>query len=484
MEFTNGKIGRSFFWKLMDGIGSYSVSLICSIVVARKLMPWQYGDIAIALIFIGVANVIVQNGFGMALIQKREVDETDFSSVLIINLIAASILYIIIFFSSNIISEIFNSQALVPVLRMLGIILFFGAGICVYNGYVARKLEFRLMCIATLIASTVSGVLSIILANRNYGIYALVYQQISYNLVLLAVLIFTVDLKYNFKFEIERLRALFMFGYKILIASLIDNIFNALTPLFMGKIYSTKALGNYNRGEQFPKLIAGILSTVIASVVFPILSCVQDEKGELKRIMKNGMMLSSFFIFPLIFGMLAISDRIILILLGEHWRGAIIFMKVMCIGFALWHIHVINIHNINAMGRSDIYLKLEIIKKIINTIALVIGIYFGAVYMAVLKSVADIISFFINSYPNKKLINYGTFEQLKSFSKPLISSLLMCFVVYISGKYFPVDILSTILLIILGMIVYFVFSIIIRDEACLMCINYIKGKFYEKNICN
>ena len=458
------KLSSSFFWKIMENGGSQGVQFIVSILLARLLSPKEYGLIALATIFISLANVLVQNGFATALIQRKEDRDNDYSSVLFLNLILAGGLYILLYILSPNIARFYKNPSIIEVFRLLGIVMLPGGVISVQNAYISRKMKFKSLFIATFFASILSGTISIFLAYRNFGVLALVWQQLIYYFSLMLLLFICSDFRPALIFEISRLGALFSFGSKILMASLIDTGFENLNGLVLGKAYNEETLGNYNRGEQFPKLIIMNLGNAIQSVMLP-----------LRYLLKNSIILSSYIILPMMFGMVAMADTIILVLLGEQWKFAIPFLRLLSISYACWPIHIANLQAINALGRSDKFLKLEIIKKGLGVIALFIGVYFGALVVVAMKVLADFIGIFINAYPNRELLNYDAKMQLKDISKSIILASLMAVIVFLFGLVIPTSFIKIIILPIVGIISYILLSILSKNESFYFLVNHFKA---------
>ncbi len=458
------KIGFSFFWKIMENSGSQGVQFIISILLARLLSPKEYGQVAIATIFINIANVIIQNGFATALIRKKEDNQDDYNSVLLINIFVALILYILLYFSSPYIAKFYNNNDIINIFRALGIVMFPGAIISVQNAYIVKKLQFKNLFIGTILSASISGFMSIYLAFRAFGVYALVFQQLIYYFSLMLILFFISDFRFRIRFDIYRVRALFDFGWKILCASLIDISFENLNALVLGKVYSEQVLGNYNRGEQFPKLIVMNLGSAIQSIMLPLMSSFQDEKEKIRFLLKSSISLSSYIIFPMMFGMIAISDTLVLVLLGEKWKLSIPFLRWLCLAYAFWPIHIANLQAINALGRSDKFLKLEILKKALGLIILAFAIYKGSLVVVAMKAFADFIGIFINAYPNKALLDYDIKMQLRDILPSLLLSIIMALVIFCIGYLFEAGFLKLIILILLGIIIYILLSIISRNK--------------------
>lgn len=462
---TKNKVLNGLFWKVMENGGAQGVQFLVSLFLARLLSPAEYGVVAIITIFITIANVIVQNGFGTALIQKHQADEVDFSSVFYLNLLVAAGIYVMLFFAAPYIAEFYQNPEMTALIRVLAIILFPGAVTSVQSAFVSRKMEFKGLFLATLGASVLSGIVSVGMAYSGFGVWALAGQQISYYFGLMMILFITISWKPRFLFSIERLKSMFSFGWKLLCASLLDTVFNNIQGLVMGKIYNEEVLGFYNRGEQFPKLIVNNLGAAIQSVMLPALSVNQNDLDRVKSMLRRSIMTSSYLVLPMMAGMIAVADNLILALLGPKWSGSVIFLQIMCIAYSFWPIHIVNLQALNALGRSDIFLKLEIIKKTIGVIVLLIGIRYNAVVMVALKAAADFLCTFINAWPNKRLLNYSIFEQWKDILPSVFLAAVMGAAVYGIGLLVPGVWLCLLVQILSGIIVYAALSWIIKPEV-------------------
>ena len=471
---NKSEISTSLFWKILENGGSQGVQFVVSVLLARLLSPAEYGIVAIVLIFTTIANVLVQNGFSSALIQKQNADDLDFSSVLIFNVFLSILIYILLFFISPIIAEIYNRPELINILRVMGIIIIPGSIISVQNSYVARNMKFKMLFIATFLASIISGGISVFMAINGMKVWALAFQQIVYYFALLIIL--GIGIKYlpKLSFSMERLKTMFAFGSKLLIASLIDTIFTNIHGLIIGKAYSEEMLGAFNRGEQFPKLVVTNLSSAIQSVLLPVMSKKQDSKTEIKKILQSSIKLSTFVVAPMMCGLAAVSDNLILLLLGEKWSFSIPFLQMMCFSYVFWPIHISNLQALNAMGRSDIFLKLEIIKKLLGVAILVIGIRYNVFIFVGLKAFSDLICAFINAYPNVKLLDYKLREQSIDALKNFIPAGCMGVIIYIAGKYIGIGVFSLLVQIVLGVIIYIALAVIMKNENFKMIVSKVR----------
>lgn len=424
------KIIKGLFWKIMENGGAQGIQFVVTIILARLLSPAEYGLVGIIMIFILLANVVVQNGFSTALIQKRNADETDFSSVFYFSLLLAALMYGLLFLAAPGIAAFYGNPVLSPVLRVLALVLFPGAVIAVQTSYVSRKMEFKGLFQATITAVVLSGGLSIWMALSGMGVWAMVGQQLSYYLSLMGALFVTVTWRPRLLFRLRRIRRMFSFGWKLLCASLIDTLFNNLYGLFIGKIYNEALLGAYNRGDQFPKLIVNNLSAAIQSVMLPAFSSRQKDPEAVRAMVRRAIRQSSFLVLPMLFGLLAVADNMVLALLGEKWMICVPYLRIMCVAYAFWPIHITNLQAINALGRSDVFLRLEIIKKTIGVLALLFGMRYSPLVLVSLKAGTDFLCTFINAWPNRRLLGYSIRDQWQDILPPMLVSLLMCAVVY------------------------------------------------------
>ncbi|APC41942.1 lipopolysaccharide biosynthesis protein [Clostridium estertheticum] len=417
-------------WKLMERGGTQGIQFILQIVLARLLVPNDYGIIALIAIFITIANVFVQSGFNTALIQKKDANEVDFSSVFYLSLFVASLLYVLLFFAAPYIAAFYYVPQLVQVIRVLSITLFFGAFNSIQNAVIAKKMQFKKLFFSSLGAILVSGTIGVTLAYKGYGVWALVAQQLTNQFMITVILWFTVKWRPKLMFSFERVKGLFSFGWKLLVSSLIDTLYMNLCSLIIGKMYNPTMLGFFNRGDQFPQIVVTNIDGSIQSVMLPALALEQDNSKRVKDMVRRSIITSSFILFPMMVGLAVIAEPLVKMLLTAKWLPCVPFLQIACASYALYPIHTANLQAINALGRSDIFLKLEIIKKIAGVAILGVTIFHGVYAIAIGMFVTGIISTFINAYPNLKLLNYSYKEQWKDIMPSLLLSLVMGVVVY------------------------------------------------------
>lgn len=473
-------IVSSLIWKLLERIGVQGVQFIVAIVLARLLLPSDYGAITMITIFIALSDNLIQSGFSTSLIQKKNADELDFSSVFYITLLIALVLYLILFFTAPIIANFYNMPIIKNVLRVLSINLFIGAINSVQNAKIARDMKFRKLFTSSLFAVFASGFAGIFLAYKGYGVWALVAQQIVNQFISTIVLWFISGWKPKLMFSFERVKGLFSFGWKMMVSHAIDNLYRNLYNLVIGKVFNSETLGLYNKGEQFPKLISVNVDGAIGSVMLPAYSKEQDRKDKLKKLVKRTITTSSLLMFPMMAGLAATAPSIVLILLTSKWNGCVIYMQIMCIIYALYSLNTANLHAIKAVGKSDYYLKLEITKKVIGVIAVVATVRYGIMCMVIVQVLVNILYTIINMIPGKKLLNYNLLEQIKDIMPSLLISLFMYFVVSLFNLLVINVYLKLFIQIIIGLAIYICLNIIFKIESYYYVLNTIKGFFSNK----
>lgn len=477
MEFqkaTKANIVSSLLWKFLERGGTQGIQFVIQIILARILSPNDYGTLAILLAFIAIANVFVQSGFSTALIQKQEVDNIDFSSVFYFSFFVAALCYIVIFFAAPLVAKFYQNEDLTYLLRVLAIILFFGACNSVQNSVIAKKMQFRRLFFSSMGGAFASGIIGIILAYNGFGLWALVAQQIANNAFICIILWFTVKWRPEFRFSFERLKKLFGFGWKLLCSSIVYTCSVQLYSLVIGKNFSSTDLGFFNRGETFPSIITNNVDGAVQSVMLPAMSSHNEKVEEVKAITKRTITTGTYLLMPLMFGMAAVSKNMVLLLLTDKWLDCVLYVQLACFCFALYPIHTTNLTAMNSMGRSDLYLYLEIIKNAFSIFVLVITIPFGLKWIAIGRVISGIIGTFINTYPNKKLLNYGCFEQWKDVLPSILLSAFMGSCVYLIGKLISSPILGLIIQVLSGAAIYILLSAILKNKSFIYISNILK----------
>jgi len=452
----NNSIIKSLIYKFIERCGHQGIAFIVQIILARILDPSDYGVLTLLTIFITISQVFVQSGFNTALIQRKDVTEKDYSSVFYLSLGIAVFLYGVLFIASPFIADFYEMPQLKQVLRVLALILIPGAFNSIQNAKIAREMQFKKLMYCTIGAVIISGIVGIVMASMGFGVWALVGQQLSNQISICFLMLLVVKWRPMRVFEIERIKVLFSFGWKLLCSGLIDAIYNELRSLVIGKKYNESTLGYYNRGKQFPQLIINNINGAIQSVMLPALSKEQDNKERMKSMMRRSIVTSSFIIFPIVMGLAVVAEPLISVVLTDKWLPCVPYLRVYCFTFAFSPIHTANLQALNAMGCSDKFLKLEVIKKSYGLIVLLISVlcFNSPLAIAIGGAFSTLISCFVNAFPNKKLLNYSYFEQMKDILPSFLVTIVMGAIVYCVTFLNLPSLLTLILQIIVGMIVY------------------------------
>ncbi len=477
---NENKIGNNLLWKLLERFGVQGAQFILQIVLARILSPEHYGVLSLMIIFTTLANVFVQSGLNTALIQNKDVKEEDYSSVFWVSLGMAFILYIILFFATPFIARFYQMPEIVAPFRVLALMLIPGAFNSVQVAKISREMKFKLIFQSNIIAIVVSGIAGIAVALMGGGLWALVVQTMLNVFMVCIVMLFTVEWKPRFVFQLHRVKILFSYGWKLLVSSLLDTLYQDLRSLIVGKKYDEKTLGYYNRGKQFPQFIIGAINGAVQSVLLPTMSSKQDDKAQVKKLMRNSIMLSSYIIFPMMAGLAGVASPLIGLLLKDKWLPCVPYLQLYCFSFAFWPVHTCNLQAINAMGRSDLFLKLELIKKGYGVVVLIAAVFIfdSPIAIAATGLITSWIGWFVNAYPNKKLINYSYKEQIFDIIPSLLMSLIMFVIVWSVGHYCHdmMNIIVVIIQVITGVITYLVLSIIFKSKPFYTLLEYIKNR--------
>ena len=416
-------------WKFAERIASQAVSFVVSIVLARILAPSDYGAIAMVMIFVTLANVIAEGGFSSALIQKKDADKLDFSTVFYFSLVFSIVLYVILYVAAPSISLFYGNgyEVLTPVLRVIGIQVIIYAVNSVQQAYVSKKMMFQKFFWSTLVGTIVSAILGLAMAYSGCGIWALVGQQLSMTVTNVLVLYIVTRKLPGLMFSFERLKGLFNYGAKILGASLLVSLFLDLRSLIIGKLYSAKDLAFFDRGRQFPNLIVVNVNSSVGAVLFPKMSEQQDDTQKIKETCRMSIRFSSFVMMPLMMGLAACGGPLIRLLLTDKWIDCVPFLQLFCIIYMFYPMHTANMQAIKALGHSGTFLKLELLKKIIELICLVLVMKISVIAIAVNMAILTTLFTFINAFPNVKYLNYSFVEQMKDITPPIVMSTIMAY---------------------------------------------------------
>lgn len=470
----------NFIWRFLERCGAQGVTFIVSIVLARVLDPEVYGTIALVTVFTTIMQVFVDSGMGNALIQKKNADDLDFSSVFYFNMLMCTVLYLIIFLSAPLIAAFYELPELTSIVRVLSLILIISGVKNVQQAYVSKNMLFKKFFFATLGGTIGAAVVGIIMACLGFGVWALVAQMLFNTAIDTIILWITVKWHPKKMFSLNRLKGLFSFGWKLLVSALLDTVYNDLRQLIIGKLYTSSDLAQYNRGKQFPHLIVSNINSSIDSVLLPTMSKVQNDSGAVKSMTRRAIKTSTYIMMPIMVGLAVCAESLVSLVLTDKWLPCVPFLRVFCFTYAFYPIHTANLNAIKAMGRSDLFLKLEVVKKTIGLIAVLITMWISVEAMAYSLIITSILGQLVNSWPNKKLMNYSYLEQFKDMLPQIILSLLMGFFVYSVQLIGLNDILTLCIQIPLGVMVYAVGSKLFHIDSFEYLLSTIKSLLKKK----
>ena len=458
---------HSALWKFTERIGAQIVTLVVSIILARLLTPDDYSVVSVVTIFFAFANVFISGGFNSALIQKKDADDEDYSTVLHISLIISAIIYVILFFTAPLVADIYEQPMLVAVIRIMSLSLPITAVKSIWSAKISSSLEFKGFFVSTLIATLVSAVIGIVMAYMGAGAWALVVQQMSNTIISTVILMITTRVHIVMRISLSRFRSLFKYGWKVFVSSIIGRVYVESVPIVVGYKYSSADLAYYTKGRSFPELIMSSSISTFSAVLFPVLAKVQDSKERLLYGTRLFMRITSFLSMPLMFGLFAISENFVIVLLTDKWLPIVPYLKIFCITSMFEMVHIGNCETIKAMGRSDIYLIMEIIKKTGYFITIILFLIFtdSPQVLALAFVVCTLIALIVNLIPNTKLINYKIIHQILDLLPNLITAGVMCVCVTFIGMLEMNRVLLLGIQIASGAMIYFVLNILIRNPS-------------------
>lgn len=433
MKIERKGVLSNFLWRFAERCGAQFVTFIVSIVLARILMPEDYGTVALVTVFTTIMQVFVDSGLGTALIQKKDADDLDFSSVFYFNFAICIVLYLIMFFAAPIIASFYKIPELTPIVRVISLTIIISGVKGVQQSYVSRNMLFKRFFYATLGGTIFSAFIGIAMAYAGFGVWAIVAQQLSNTAIDTLILWIIVKWRPKLMFSWERLKGLLGFGWKMLCSALLDTIYNNLRSLLIGKVYSSADLAYYNEGKKFPNLIVTNINSSINSVLLPAMSNEQDNKDRVKNMARRSIMVSCYMMAPLMIGLACCARNVVIVVLTEKWLPCVFFLQIFCISYMFYPIHTANLNAIKAMGRSDLFLKLEIWKKIIGIVLLLSTLFISVKALAYSLLISTLVSMIINSWPNKRLLNYSFLEQMKDILPSILLATGMGVVVSLIG---------------------------------------------------
>jgi teichuronic acid exporter len=461
-------------WQMLEKILVNGVQFIIYVILARLLEPGDFGIVAILSVFIVFSDLLVNSGLGTAIIQKKNADDKDYNSVLYASLLMSLILYGIIFAIAPLVARFYGNALITNSLRLYALSIIFFSLNGVQRSIMFRHFNFRKVFVVSTLPVFLAGAVGILLAFLGFGVYALIANYVVNSLLCVIVSAFLLRWRPKLIFAFDRIKKLYSYSYKLLLANLIDTGYRNLFPLVIGKVYSSTILGFYNYGRQIPNLISSSINSSIISVVFPIYSRSQDDKESLKEMVRKSISMSSFVIFPIMAGLSAVARPLIEIMLTAKWLPSVPYVRLFCIVFGLYHVQTVNFHAISAIGRSDVFLKYELFKKIAGIIILAASVPLGLTWIVLGQVLTIVLSIGISVRPNRRFLNYDLREQFADYLPPLVLSVAMFLTISLLGL-LPLSLLPALVLqVVAGILFYMVLARLLRMKGYRSLISVIK----------
>ena len=476
MDKSNrGKTLSDLIWRFLERFGAQLVTLALSVVLARILEPGLFGTVALITVFITVFQVLSDSGLGSALIQKKDVDDLDYSSVFIFNLIFSVFTFLVMFITAPLLAGMLKLGEVIWPVRLLSVVLILSGIKNVQMAYITRQMKFKLFFFSTLAGTVISAAAAIILALKGFGIWALAGQMVLNTGIDTLILWITSGFRPKLRFDSGRLKVLFSYGWKLLISALMDNVYNEIVKFTVGIRFSGSVLAFYNQGAKLPEFVFSNFNSAMDGVLFPSIAKVQSDKDSVKRIARRSLKTGIYIVMPVMAGLAVCARPLVMVFLTEKWLPAVIYIRLFCAAFAFYPIHTANLNVMKALGRSELVLKLEFIKKAVSITLLVSALFISPVAVAVSIVIDSILCIYINIRPNGKLIDYGFMSQVKDILPNMLLTLVMGGIVYLAGLIPVNDVIRLLIQIPTGIAVYIAISEILHLE----CYVYLKSAIKE-----
>ncbi len=479
-EINNRIIINNTIWKFAERILAQLVSLVVSIILARLLLPNDYGIVSMVIIFITIANVLVTSGIPSSLVQKADADAKDFSSVFFFNVALSIVLYLILFVVAPYIAIFFEMELLTNVLRVLGLQIILNGVKSVIHSFIAKKFLFKKYFLSTLVGTVVSGVVGITMAYNGFGVWSLVAQYLTNSLIDTIILWFTVKWRPTWTFSIKRIWSLLSFGWKMLVEGLANTIIGELRNFIIGKVYTSEDLAFYNKGQQFPKIIVTNISSSISSVLFPAVAAIQDDKERVVALLRKSIRLTSFIVFPILTGLGVVAPQFISVLLTDKWLETVPFLQIACFTFAL-QIGMIPRHQaLNGTGRSDVFMIEHMIARAVGLVLLFLTYKISVLAIALSSIASGLVLTLIVFYTSKKYNGYKIKDQIVDVLPSIIGCVLFAIPVMLLNYSGIAPIPLLFIQVGTGIAIYVIYSIIFKIREFAFCVNFIKKMFHRR----
>lgn len=476
MGTLKDKTVKGVIWSSIDRFTTQGISFVFSMLIARLLLPSDYGVVAMLGIFMAVAQCFIDSGFGTALIRKKDRTETDFCTVFYFNIVVSCFFYGLLWLASPYIAQFYDMPLLESVTKVVGLNLVVGSFAGIQSAQLSIAIDFKSRAKISVITTLFTGIVGLWLAYKGYGVWALVFQGLSSNILRTILLWGTVRWVPKLIFSWKSFKEMFSFGSKLLASALLDTVYNNIYTIVIGKFFSASSLGVYSRADGLANFPSSNITSVLQSVTFPVLCSIQDEEARLADAYKRFLRLSAFIVFPLMVGLSAVADPFIRITLTDKWEGAIYLLQILCFNLMWYPIHAINLNLLQTKGRSDYFLKLEVIKKVQGVIAMIITIPLGLVAICYGRVITSIMCLYWNTYYTNKLIGYGFVKQMKDLMPTILHSLVMYGIVFAIVHWLPTLWLQLIVGILVGAAYYLIGAYLMKFDELNELLSILKRK--------
>lgn len=474
---SENRVAKSFAFKFIERMAAKGLGLVISIVLARLVAKEIHGLLAIIMVFINLAQTFVQSGMGVALVQNRDTTREDYSTVLYLSLGVALVMNVILFFTAPLIARAYESELLILPLRVLATSLFFGAFNSIQTAKMQREMRFREMMRCNLLAVVLSGAAGVIAAYAGAGLWALVIYQMA-QVVIVSVCMAAADRwRPQLVFSTARAKVLFGFGWKMLVSSLLTSLYNETRTLIVGYKYSTADLADYNKGYQFPYVITNTLDVSVQSVMLPVMSRAQDDQERLRRMLLRTLTLSMFAVTPVMLGLAAVAQTLIPLLLGPAWSSCVPLLCVFCFSDVMLPVKTTNLSLLKATGRSDIYMKTELVRRLIMLAVLLVTVIFfdSVLVIAIGYALNSWLDAYIITVAVKKQTGVSWWKQMSAVWKTLLSGVLMLPAVWWMNLLPMMPVLRLLMQIAVGAAIYMLLSCLLRNEPFFFILGKLRG---------
>lgn len=479
MTVLKEKMTTGLIWSTLDRFLTFLIQFILGIILARILMPEDYGLIGMIAIFIAISQSVVDSGFFTALVQKRDVNQTDYSTIFFFNIVVGVVLYLLLFLSADFIADFYEIAVLSDLTKVVGINILIVSTTIVHKAFITTKIDFKTLAVINIVSALIGGLVGLYFALNNHGVWSLVYQSLTKSTVMAILYWVLNNWKPTFLFNKQSFRALFGFGSKLMLSELLKIFFKNIYLIIIGKVYQAEELGYFTRATLFKQIPSTLVNTILQSVTFPVLVKVIDEDTKVKKLLERSVRLTGFLLFPVTFVLVFFAKAIIVTLLTTKWLPSVILLQILAFEIIFHPLQYINLNFLNAKGRSDLFLKLEFIKNTLVIIAIISTYQYGLVWMCIGYVVVSFVGFFINTYYTQKFINYSAFHQLKDLLPYIGVSLFSVFISYIICSALSNNLLQLIFGVLLATGFYFSLSYFLKFKELIelqgLIVNKIKS---------